>query len=106
MYFAYSKKWGKLTLKVIRLLEVLLQVQSLPLLRTMVFLVEHRKVQLPQHCLPQILHQKHKPKLLELLASLQKRGMGDWNGSTLLNGEFMHMRCCAHILNLIVDENQ
>ncbi|XP_020978204.1 uncharacterized protein LOC110271564 [Arachis ipaensis] len=100
-----SKKWGKLTLKVIRLLEVLLlQVQPLSLLRMMVFLVEHRKVQLPQRCLPQILHQKHKPKLLELLASLQKRGMGDWNGSTLLNGELMHMRCCAHILNLIVGD--
>ena len=32
------------------------------------------------------------------------RRMRDWNGSTLLNGEFMHMRCCAHILNLIVND--
>ncbi|XP_075640576.1 zinc finger BED domain-containing protein RICESLEEPER 2-like [Castanea sativa] len=27
----------------------------------------------------------------------------DWNG-TVLENEFMHMRCCAHILNLIVGE--
>ena len=27
----------------------------------------------------------------------------DWNGSVLVN-EYMHMRCCAHILNLIVGE--
>ena len=28
----------------------------------------------------------------------------DWNGSILEN-EYMHMRCCAHILNLIVGES-
>ena len=28
----------------------------------------------------------------------------DWNGIVLEN-EFMHMRCCAHILNLIVGED-
>ena len=27
----------------------------------------------------------------------------DWNG-TVLENKFMHMRCCAHILNLIVGE--
>ena len=27
----------------------------------------------------------------------------DWDG-TVLENEFMHMRCCAHILNLIVGE--
>ena len=27
----------------------------------------------------------------------------DWNG-TVLGNEFMHMRCCAYILNLIVEE--
>ena len=27
----------------------------------------------------------------------------DWNG-TVLGNEYMHMRCCAHILNLIVGE--
>ena len=27
----------------------------------------------------------------------------DWNG-TILGNEFMHMRCCAHTLNLIVEE--
>ena len=27
----------------------------------------------------------------------------DWNG-TILENEFMHMRCCAHILNLIMGE--
>jgi len=30
------------------------------------------------------------------------RGMGVWNGYTLFNREYLHMRCCAHILNLIV----
>ena len=30
--------------------------------------------------------------------------MGPWNGSTLTKGEHMHMRCSAHILNLIVSD--
>ncbi|WOL16816.1 hypothetical protein Cni_G25604 [Canna indica] len=30
--------------------------------------------------------------------------MSYWNGLTLLNGEYMHMTCCAHILNLIVSD--
>lgn len=30
------------------------------------------------------------------------RRMSDWNGNTLLAGDFMHMRCAANILNLIV----
>ncbi len=30
------------------------------------------------------------------------RSMGHWNGISMLNGEYMHLRCCAHILNLIV----
>ncbi|CAK8538383.1 unnamed protein product [Lathyrus sativus] len=32
------------------------------------------------------------------------RGMSFWNGRTLFNGEYLHMRCSAHILNLIVKE--
>jgi len=32
------------------------------------------------------------------------RGLSVWNDHTLLNGEFMHMRCSAHILNLIVSD--
>ena len=32
------------------------------------------------------------------------RGMAHWNGTTLLKGEYMHMRCSAHILNLIVSD--
>ncbi|GAU39245.1 hypothetical protein TSUD_396910 [Trifolium subterraneum] len=32
------------------------------------------------------------------------RGMTDWNGQTLLKGEFIQMRCTAHILNLIVSD--
>lgn len=32
------------------------------------------------------------------------RGMDDWNGTTLLKGEYMHMRCNAHILNLSVTD--
>lgn len=30
--------------------------------------------------------------------------MSFWNGRTLFNGEYLHMRCSAHILNLIVKE--
>lgn len=30
------------------------------------------------------------------------RGISDWNGYTLLKGEFIHMRCSTQILNLIV----
>nr|KYP41095.1 Putative AC transposase [Cajanus cajan] len=30
------------------------------------------------------------------------QNMSAWNGTTLLNGEHMHLRCCAHILNSIV----
>ncbi|KAK2382543.1 zinc finger BED domain-containing protein RICESLEEPER [Trifolium repens] len=32
------------------------------------------------------------------------RNMSAWNGNTLLKGEYMHLRCCAHILNLIVSD--
>ena len=32
------------------------------------------------------------------------RGMAHWNGTTLLKGEYMHMRCSTHILNLIVSD--
>ncbi|KAK2415525.1 zinc finger BED domain-containing protein RICESLEEPER [Trifolium repens] len=32
------------------------------------------------------------------------RNMSAWNGNTLLKGECMHLRCCAHILNLIVSD--
>jgi hypothetical protein len=30
--------------------------------------------------------------------------MSDWNGETLLKGEFMQMRFTTHILNLIVSD--
>lgn len=36
------------------------------------------------------------------LAYLRKK-ITDWGGS-VLKGELLHMRCCAHILNLIVNE--
>lgn len=36
------------------------------------------------------------------IAYLSKK-VNNWGGS-ILGGEFMHMRCCAHILNLIVTE--
>ncbi|XP_057760442.1 zinc finger BED domain-containing protein RICESLEEPER 2-like [Arachis stenosperma] len=32
-----------------------------------------------------------------------KQRLNSWN-SIILNGEFIHMRCCAHIINLIVKE--
>ncbi|KAF7841996.1 zinc finger BED domain-containing protein RICESLEEPER 2-like [Senna tora] len=32
------------------------------------------------------------------------RRLSDWNCITILNGDFMHFRCCAHILNLIVND--
>ncbi|KAF7822187.1 zinc finger BED domain-containing protein RICESLEEPER 2-like [Senna tora] len=32
------------------------------------------------------------------------RRLSDWNCITILNGDFMHLRCCAHILNLIVND--
>ena len=32
------------------------------------------------------------------------RALSVWNVHTLLNEEFMHMRCSAHILNLIVSD--
>ncbi|CAK8565823.1 unnamed protein product [Lathyrus sativus] len=32
------------------------------------------------------------------------RGVSFWNGCTLFNGEYLHMRCIAHILNLIIKE--
>ena len=32
-----------------------------------------------------------------------KRKMKNWNGMGL-NGEFLYMRCCAHILNLIMSK--
>ncbi|WOL01424.1 HAT family dimerization domain-containing protein [Canna indica] len=37
-------------------------------------------------------------------ANITSRSMSDWNGLTLFSGEFIHMRCCAHILNLIVTD--
>ncbi|WJX61075.1 cellulase [Trifolium repens] len=37
-----------------------------------------------------------------LAISYLNRGMRVWNGRTLFNGEYLHMRCNAHILNLIV----
>ncbi|KAF7831984.1 zinc finger BED domain-containing protein RICESLEEPER 2-like [Senna tora] len=32
------------------------------------------------------------------------RRLSDWNCITILNGQYMHLRCCAHILNLIVND--
>lgn len=36
--------------------------------------------------------------------SYLSRNMSAWNGNALLNGDYMHLRCCAHILNLIVSD--
>lgn len=32
------------------------------------------------------------------------RRLNDWNCTNILKGEFMHLRCCAHILNLIMSD--
>ncbi|KAF7832042.1 zinc finger BED domain-containing protein RICESLEEPER 2-like [Senna tora] len=32
------------------------------------------------------------------------RRLSDWNCITILNGQYMHLRCCTHILNLIVND--
>ena len=34
-----------------------------------------------------------------LTISYLARALSVWNGHTLLNGEFVHMGCSAHILN-------
>ena len=39
-----------------------------------------------------------------LAISYLARASSIWNGHALLNGEFMHMRCSTHILNLIVSD--
>ena len=39
-----------------------------------------------------------------LVISYLARPLSVWNGHTLLNEEFMHMRCSAHILNLILSD--
>jgi len=39
-----------------------------------------------------------------LAISYLARALSVWNGNTLLNGEFTHMRCFAYILNLIVSD--
>ncbi|XP_060972568.1 zinc finger BED domain-containing protein DAYSLEEPER-like [Cannabis sativa] len=39
----------------------------------------------------------------DVVVSLVKRRINAWKGS-ILDGDFMHFRCCAHIVNLIVNE--
>ncbi|XP_072054326.1 zinc finger BED domain-containing protein RICESLEEPER 2-like [Arachis hypogaea] len=39
----------------------------------------------------------------DVALSYLKNRMEDWN-SHLLRGEFLHVRCCAHILNLVVND--
>ena len=39
----------------------------------------------------------------KVIEYLQKRLMS-WN-HLVLNGNYLHMRCCAHIINLIVQES-
>ena len=41
----------------------------------------------------------------ELAINYVKKKLKNWSENGLvLDGEFLHMRCCAHILNLIVNE--
>ena len=39
----------------------------------------------------------------DIVDSILKRRVNGWEWS-VLNGEYMHVRCCAHILNLIVSD--
>ena len=39
----------------------------------------------------------------DVAVAFVKRRVNAWNGS-ILDGEHMHLRCCAHIVNLIVNE--
>lgn len=39
-----------------------------------------------------------------LAITYRNRGKSVWKGLTLFNGEYLHLRCSAHILNLIVTE--
>ena len=39
----------------------------------------------------------------DVAVSILTRRVNGWGGS-VLNGDYMHVRCCAHILNLIVSD--
>lgn len=39
----------------------------------------------------------------DVVVSILKRWVNGWEGS-VLNGDYIHVRCCAHILNLIISD--
>ena len=39
----------------------------------------------------------------DVVVNVVKKRVNGWKGA-ILDGEFMHLRCCAHIINLIVSE--
>ncbi|RZB96104.1 putative AC transposase [Glycine soja] len=46
----------------------------------------------------------HNADTENLASSYLIQNMCGWNGTTLLNGEHVHLRCCTHILNSIVSD--
>ena len=43
-------------------------------------------------------------KTNDVAVAYLKRRLRSWKNGLVLDGEFLHMRCCAHITNLIVTD--